>query len=150
MSKLKDFQVKVEDSIESSINKVEEYYAGVAGKTFDYVATVEEKAKALSTDDVRSKHNEKVATAFDSVRELNKSASEFVSKLIAKLQKDVEEVVEDVKEAVEEVAEDAKDAVAEVAEEIKEAVSEKPAEEPAEEVKPAAKKSRKSRKKAEA
>jgi len=146
MSKLKDIQTKFEGSIESGINKVEEYYSSVSGKTFDYVESVEEKAKAITTEDVRNKHNEKVASAFDNVRELNKSASEFINKLLAKLQKDVEEVVDEVKEVVEEVAEEAKEVVAEVAEEVKEAVSEQPAAE-----KPAPKKTaRKSRKKAEA
>jgi len=146
MSKLKDIQNKFEGSIESGINKVEEYYSSFSGKTFDYVESVEEKAKAITTEDVRNKHNEKVASAFENVRELNKSASEFINKLLAKLQKDVEEVVEEVKEAVEEAADEAKEIVAEVAEEVKEAVSEEATEE-----KPAAKKTtRKSRKKAEA
>jgi ABC-type transporter Mla subunit MlaD len=150
MSKLKDIQSKVETSIEQGINKVEEYYSSVSGKTFDYVESIEEKAKTLTTDDVRVKHNEKVASAFDNVRELNKSASQFIDKLLSKLQKDVEEVVEDVKEAVEEAAEDTKEAVAEIVGEEKEAVAEEaPAEAEAE--KPAAKKTtRRTRKKAEA
>ncbi|GLQ31935.1 hypothetical protein [Litoribrevibacter albus] len=148
MSKLKDIQTKVESSIEQGINKIEEYYSNVSGKTFDVVETFEEKAKSITTDDVRVKHNEKVASAFENVRELNKSASEFVNKLLAKLQKDVDDVVEEVKEAVEEAAEEAKETVAEIAEEVKEAVATEEAEEAK---KPAAKKTtRRTRKKEEA
>lgn len=147
MTKLKDIQTKVETSIEQSINKIEEYYSSISGKTFDYVGSIEEKAKSITTDDVRVKHNEKVATAFENVRDLNKSASEFINKLLAKLQKDVDDVVEEVKEAVEEAAEDVK----EIADEVKEAVASEEKEE-AEVKKPAAKKpaTRRTRKKAEA
>ena len=147
MGKLKEFQAKFEGTIEGSINKVEEYYSSVSGKTFDYVESIEEKAKTITTDDVRTKHNETVASAFENVRELNKSAADFINKLLSKLQKDVEEVVEEVKEAVEEAAEEAKETVAEVSEEIKEAVA---MEEVEEAPKAAKKTTRKPRKKAEA
>lgn len=129
MSKMKDIQKKIEGSIESGINSLESLYASLSKKTFDYAETVEEKAKSITTQDVRDKHDNTVASAFENVRSLNVSANEFVSSLIAKLEKDVEEVVEDVKEAVEQAAE----AIEEAAEEVKEAVSEKketPADEP--------------------
>lgn len=151
MSKLKDIQSKVETSIEQGINKIEEYYSSLSDKTFDYVGSIEEKAKSITTDDVRVKHNEKVASAFENVRELNKSASDFVNKLIAKLQKDVDDVVEDVKEAVEDAADEAKEVVEEVAEDVKEALATEESEDN-EAKKPAAKKTttRRTRKKAEA
>ncbi|GAA3919400.1 hypothetical protein [Litoribacillus peritrichatus] len=141
MSKLKSIQAKVEGSIESGINTVEQYYSSVAGKTFDYVETIEEKAKTITAKDIREKHNEKAVSAFQNVRSLNASASEFVSKLLSKIEKDVEDVVEEVKDAVEDVAEEAKEAL----ETVKEAVSETEAPE----AKEAAKKPRRSRKKTE-
>lgn len=127
MSKLKTIQEKVEGSIESGINTFEQYYGSVAGKTFDVVESIEEKAKSITAKDIREKHNEKATNAFDGVRSLNTSASEFINKLLAKLEKDVENVVEEVNEAVEEVkeaVEDVTDEVKEAVEEVKEAVAE--------------------------
>lgn len=122
MSKLKEFQAQIQETIEKSIKAVEEQHVALAAKPFDLALKLEKEAKTYSVEKLREKHDQAVDTIYDSVRALNKKVNDFAADLIAKIEgenKPVEQVAKKAKAAGKKVAKAAEAA----AEKVEEAVA---------------------------
>ncbi|MBK8970815.1 MAG: hypothetical protein IPM37_05425 [Hahellaceae bacterium] len=122
MSKLKEFQAQIQETIEKSIKVVEEQHVALAAKPFDLALKLEKEAKTYSVEKLREKHDQAVDTIYDSVRALNKKVNDFATDLIAKIegeQKPVEQAAKKAKAAGKKVAKAAEAA----AEKVEEAVA---------------------------
>ncbi|WP_097458851.1 hypothetical protein [Mangrovitalea sediminis] len=99
MGKLKSYQEQVQEAIEKGINNVEEQYKTLSAKPFELAEKVEAEAKSYSVKTVRERHNEYVASLYDSLRTLNKRLGGYAGDLIGRFEKEVAEEAKAVEEA---------------------------------------------------
>ncbi len=86
MSKLKNYQAQIQETIDKGIKMVEEQHLALVAKPFDYALKIEEEAKTYSVKALREKHDQAVDTIYESVRALNKKVNDFASDLITRLE----------------------------------------------------------------
>jgi len=105
MGKLLSLQEQIQNTVDSTISKAEEFYLSVADKSAD------------ATDKLYDQHKELIAKMFSSLKDLNTKSGEAVAAIIAKVEKEPT-TEEKVKDAVDKAADVTKSVVEKTAEKV--------------------------------